>query len=139
MPAERKTPRVFLICTKGGRGGAAPDPHTCRSRNPPLEDPLQFFGQIFWEKILEIKIRVVSIPEERVLRVGRSDSARSDSGPGTVGHYLPEFAERSVNGNGGNGSPYSALRPANLTTLAHFSVSSAMSLPKSASDQVSIS
>ena len=49
--------------------------------------PPQFFGQIFWEKILEIKIVLFSIPEERVLRVGRSDSARSDSGPGT--HYLP--------------------------------------------------
>ena len=47
----------------------------------------QFFGQIFLGKILEIKIVLLSIPEERVLRVGRSDSARSDSGPGT--HYLP--------------------------------------------------
>src|SRR5215831_649111 len=52
----KKDPRVFFICTKGGRGGAEPDPHTCRSRNPPLEDPPQFFGQIFWGKILEIKI-----------------------------------------------------------------------------------
>src|SRR5262245_35636188 len=42
-------------------------------------------------------------------------------------------------GNHGNGSPYSALRPANLTTLAHFSVSSATSLPKSAGEPVNIS
>src|SRR6266550_2756087 len=32
---------------------------------------------------------------------------------------------------------HSALAPENLTTLAHFSVSSAMSLPKSAGDPVS--
>src|SRR5215471_1653046 len=38
-----------------------------------------------------------------------------------------------------NGSHYSALRPANLTTLAHFSVSSATSLAKSADEPVNIS
>jgi hypothetical protein len=59
-----------------------------------LEDPPQFFGQIFWEKILEIKIVLFSIPEERVLRVGRSDSARSDSGPGT--RYLPRNPRRNA-------------------------------------------
>jgi len=47
---------VFFICTKGGRGGAGPDPHTCRSRKSSIEDPPQFFGQIFCEKILETKI-----------------------------------------------------------------------------------
>src|SRR5215831_11736830 len=52
-----RTPRgVFFICTKGGGGGAEPDPHTNHSRNFRLEDPPQFFSQIFWEKILEIKI-----------------------------------------------------------------------------------
>jgi len=56
--------------------------------------PPQFFGQIFWEKILEIKIVLFSIPEERVLRVGRSDSARSDSGSGT--HYLPRDPRRNA-------------------------------------------
>src|SRR5262249_29168807 len=72
---RRKTPPgVFFICTKGGRGGAGPDPHTCRSRNPPLEDPPQFFGQIFWEKILEIKIVLLASP-----RRGRYASSRSDS------------------------------------------------------------
>src|SRR5215472_4951866 len=70
----KKDPRVFFICTKGGRGGAGPDPHTCRSRNPPLEDPPQFFGQIFWEKILEIKIVLSASP-----RRGRYASSRSDS------------------------------------------------------------
>ena len=55
-PPLRKDPRVFFICTKGGRGGAEPDPHTCRSRKSSIEDPPQFFGQIFWEKILETKI-----------------------------------------------------------------------------------
>ena len=47
----------------------------------------------------------------------------------TDGHQ--PFAERTLR----NMSPvagHSGLMPANLTTLAHFSVSSAMSLPKSA-------
>src|SRR5215467_5515769 len=57
-------PGVSFICTKGGRGGAGPDPHTNHSRNFRLEDPPQFFGQIFWEKILEIKIVLFSIPED---------------------------------------------------------------------------
>src|SRR5439155_3440401 len=35
---------------------------------------------------------------------------------------------------GGIRPPYSALMPANFTTLAHFSVSSAISLPKSAGE-----
>src|SRR5262245_32285250 len=38
-----------------------------------------------------------------------------------------------------NGLHYSALRPLNLTTLAHFSVSSATSLAKSADEPVNIS
>jgi hypothetical protein len=57
-----RTPGVFFICTKGGRGGAGPDPHTNHSRNFRLEDPPQFFGQIFWEKILEIKIVLLASP-----------------------------------------------------------------------------
>jgi hypothetical protein len=83
-PSARTPPGVFFICTKGGRGGAE------RTRTRAVPEILHwrtrpnFFGQIFWEKILEIKIVLFSIPEERVLRVGRSDSARSDSGPGTV-------------------------------------------------------
>src|SRR5215467_7266899 len=43
-------PGVFFICRKGGRGGAGPDPHTNHSRNFRLEDPPQFFGQIFLGK-----------------------------------------------------------------------------------------
>src|SRR5215831_9028554 len=56
-PPLGKDPRgYFSSARKGGRGGAGPDPHTNHSRNFRLEDPPQFFGQIFWEKILEIKI-----------------------------------------------------------------------------------
>src|SRR6516225_7757519 len=55
-PPRGEDPPVFFICTKGGRGGAGPDPHTFRSRKSSIEDPPQFFGQIFWEKILETKI-----------------------------------------------------------------------------------
>jgi hypothetical protein len=73
MPAV-KDPRAFFICTKGGRGGAGPDPHTNHSRNFRLEDPPQFFGQIFWKKILEIKIVLLASP-----RRGRYASSGSDS------------------------------------------------------------
>ena len=48
-----------------------------------------------------------------------------------------DFAERNVWNV--DRLAYSALRPANLTTLAHFSVSSAMSLAKSAGDLINIS
>ena len=65
-------PGVFFICTKGGRGGAGPDPHTNHSRNFRLEDPPEFFGQIFWEKILEIKI---ASPRRGCYASSRSDSA----------------------------------------------------------------
>src|SRR6516162_9739671 len=88
------TPRGYFSSVRKGAGWSRTFPHTCRSRNPLLEDPPQFFGQIFWEKILEIKIVLFSIPEERVLRVGRSDSARSDSGPGT--RYLPRNPRRNA-------------------------------------------
>ena len=47
---------------------------------------------------------------------------------------LPPFAERDL---WNAGPDHSGLRPANFTTLAHFSVSSAMSLPKSAGDPAS--
>jgi hypothetical protein len=62
-------------CTKGGRGGAGPDPHTNHSRNFRLEDPPQFFGQIFWEKILEITIVLLVSPRRRCYASSRSDSA----------------------------------------------------------------
>src|SRR5215831_9969321 len=84
-PSGRTRRGVFFTCTKGGRGGAEPDPHTCRSRNPSLEDPPQFFGQIFWEKILEIKILAPLV---------------------TI--FLNSPNEALMGGNGGNGSPYSA-------------------------------
>src|SRR5262245_8747117 len=68
-------PGVFFICTKGGRGGAGPDPHTNHSRNFRLEDPPQFFGQIFWEKILEIKSVLLASPRRGCYASSRSDSA----------------------------------------------------------------
>src|SRR6516225_1408197 len=74
-PPLGKDPRVFFICTKGGRGGAEPDPHTNHSRNFRLEDPPQFFGQIFWEKILEIKIVLLASPRRGCCASSRSDSA----------------------------------------------------------------
>src|SRR5438132_13662601 len=55
-PFRKNPPGCFFTYSATGAGGAQQDPHTCRSRNPPLEDPPQCFGQIFWEKILEIKI-----------------------------------------------------------------------------------
>jgi hypothetical protein len=55
-PSGRTLWGYFSSARKGGRGGAGPDPYTNHSRNFRLEDPPQFFGQIFWEKILEIKI-----------------------------------------------------------------------------------
>src|SRR5262249_33990905 len=86
MPAERKTPGCFSSARKGGRGGAEPDPHTCRSRNPPLEDPPQFFGQIFWEKILEIKILASSRPTPQPLLLRPPASLRIYSARGSARH-----------------------------------------------------
>src|SRR5262249_18151288 len=48
----------------------------------------------------------------------------------------PTFAERALR-NIGQNSDHSGLMPANFTTLPHFSVSSAMSLPKSADEPAS--
>jgi hypothetical protein len=79
-PLGKGPPGVFFICTKGGRGGAEPDPHTNHSRNFRLEDPPQFFGQIFLGKNFGNKNRVVSIPEERVLRQRRSRMKLAGSG-----------------------------------------------------------
>jgi hypothetical protein len=84
---EKKDPRVFFICTKGGRGGAGPDPHTNHSRNFRLEDPPSFFGQIFWEKILEIKIVLLASPRRGCYASSRSDSA-AIGWSFTVGQYL---------------------------------------------------
>ena len=47
---------------------------------------------------------------------------------------LPPFAERPLRNIGRARADHSGLMPANLTTLPHFSVSSAMSLPKSAGE-----
>src|SRR5215813_13371769 len=74
-PLGQDPPGVFFICTKGGRGGAEPDPHTNHSRNFRLEDPPQFFGQIFWEKILEIKSVLLASPRRGCYASSRSDSA----------------------------------------------------------------
>src|SRR5262249_33068703 len=71
---KRKTPGCFSSAQKGGGVEQDRTPHKCRSRNPPLGDPPQFFGQIFWEKILEIKI--VSLASRKR---GRYASSRSDS------------------------------------------------------------
>src|SRR5262249_24467877 len=87
---RKKDPGVFFICTKGGRGGAGPDPHTNHSRNFRLEDPPQFFGQIFWEKILEIKIVLLASPRRGVTCRPILTAPRSDSGPGS--HSLARAA-----------------------------------------------
>ena len=53
-PPLGKDPRgYFSSARKGGGVEQNQDPHTNHSRNFRLEDPPQFFGQIFWEKILE--------------------------------------------------------------------------------------
>src|SRR5215468_7237146 len=54
------------------------------------------------------------------------------------GHW-DVFAEREVMEYPRLPPPQSALMPVNLTTLPHFSVSSAMSLPKSAGESASTS
>src|SRR5262245_16027333 len=56
--------------------------------------------------------------------------------------FHPITSSAAIRGTGGYGIstadwPHSALMPANLTTLPHFSVSSAMSLPKSAGEPAS--
>jgi hypothetical protein len=66
-------PGGIFICTNGGRGGAGPDPHTNHSRNFRLEDPPQFFGQIFWEKILEIKIVLLASPMQDEVVAGSGE------------------------------------------------------------------
>jgi hypothetical protein len=63
------TPGVFFAQPATGAGGGHTDPYTNHSRNFRLEDPPQFFGQIFLGKNFGNKNRVVSIPEERVLSV----------------------------------------------------------------------
>src|SRR5215468_12297098 len=52
---------------------------------------------------------------------------------------LAPFHSITSSARASNGWHYSALRPANLTTLAHLSVSSVMSLAKSADEPVNIS
>src|SRR5215831_12114679 len=85
-PPLGKDPRgYFSSARKGGRGGAGPDPHTNHSRNFRLEDPPQFFGQIFWEKILEIKIVLLASPRRGCYASSRSDSA-------AIGVVLPRNA-----------------------------------------------
>jgi hypothetical protein len=51
---------------------------------------------------------------------------------------LPPFAERDLCNIGLLKQSHFGLMPANLITLPHFSVSSAMSLPKAAGDLASI-
>ena len=59
------------------------------------------------------------------------NASSSHFDPFRKSHGSPGFAERTLR-NMLSGSPrHSGLMPANLTTLAHFSVSSAISLPKS--------
>ena len=72
-PSGRSPRGYFSSARKGGRGGAGPDPHTNHSRNFRLEDPPH--GQIFWEKILEIKIVLLASPRRGCYASSRSDSA----------------------------------------------------------------
>ena len=69
----KKTPRYFSSHERG-RGGAGPDPHTCRSRNPPLETRPNFWPNFFGKKFWEIKIVLLASPSR-----GRYASSRSDS------------------------------------------------------------
>src|SRR5262249_25785517 len=71
-PLGKDPPGYLSSARRGGRGGAGPDPHTNHPPNFRLEDPPQFFGQIFWEKILEIKI---ASPRRGCYASSRSDSA----------------------------------------------------------------
>jgi hypothetical protein len=71
----KRPPGCFSSARKGGGVEQEPDPHTNHSRNFRLEDPPQFFGQIFWEKILEIKIVLLASPRRGCYASSRSDSA----------------------------------------------------------------
>src|SRR6516164_2302301 len=56
-PSGRTPGGIFHLHERGAGWSRTACAHTNHSRNFRLEDPPQFFGQIFWEKILEIKIR----------------------------------------------------------------------------------
>src|SRR5262245_1493216 len=66
------TPGGIFHLHERGAGGAEPDPHTNHSRDFRLEDPPQFFGQIFWEKILEIKIVLLASPSRSRMKLAGS-------------------------------------------------------------------
>jgi hypothetical protein len=51
-PRGRTPGGIFHLQERGGGVEQDRDPHTNHSRNFRLEDPHQFFGQIFWGKIL---------------------------------------------------------------------------------------
>ena len=70
-----RTPGGIFHLHEGGPGWSRTGPAHVPFPKSSIGGPPQFFGQIFLGKILEIKIVLLSIPEERVLRVGRSDSA----------------------------------------------------------------
>jgi len=61
-PPLGKDPRgYFSSARKGGGVEQNQDPHTNHSRNFRLEDPPQFFGQIFWGKIFGNKNRWTAV------------------------------------------------------------------------------
>ena len=65
MPRLEIRPRdprgYFSSARKGGGVEQNQDPHTNHSRNFRLEDPPQFFGQIFWGKIFGNKNRWTAV------------------------------------------------------------------------------
>jgi hypothetical protein len=74
-PPLGKNPRGYF--SSAGKGGGVEqdlDLHTNHSRNFRLEDPPQFFfGQIFWEKILEIKIVLLASPMQDEVVAGSGE------------------------------------------------------------------
>src|SRR5262249_50713428 len=82
-----RTPGGIFHLHERGAGWSRTGPAHVPFPKSSIGEPTPIFWPNFLGKNFGNKNRVVSIPGARVLRVGRSDSARSDSGPGTVGHY----------------------------------------------------
>jgi hypothetical protein len=73
-PSGRTPGGIFHLQERGGGVEQDLDLHTNHSRNFRLEDPPQFFfGQIFWEKILEIKIVLLASPMQDEVVAGSGE------------------------------------------------------------------
>src|SRR6516165_621116 len=79
-PLGKGPPGVFFICTKGGAGWSRTGPAHKPFPKFPVGGPAPIFWPNFLGKNFGNKNRVVSIPEERVLRQRRSRMKLAGSG-----------------------------------------------------------